>query len=193
MTGHVKEYTTVESNSHEHSASLALGCPEPKPEAHRQGQRPTEDSCVCSGKAWGGVSHSETWADLEETRVCAHMRVCVEERQEAPVWERVTPGPSGHGLRLSYTLCRRWRGWLGVLGRKGQGGGPRRTLGDGSGRRVYWGPEEEIIRRVTRTGMVPIQAECITHLTVNPRAYTSLRSAFGKLRHRRLKAGKVTK
>lgn len=33
-------------------------------------------------------------------------------------------------------------------------------------------------RRVTRTGVVPIQAEGITHLTVNPGAYTSLRSAF---------------
>lgn len=33
-------------------------------------------------------------------------------------------------------------------------------------------------RRVTRTGVVPVQAECITHLTVNPRAYTSLRATF---------------
>ena len=33
-------------------------------------------------------------------------------------------------------------------------------------------------RRVTCTGVVPIQAECITYLTVNPRAYTSLRATF---------------
>lgn len=32
--------------------------------------------------------------------------------------------------------------------------------------------------RVTHTGVVPIQAEGITHLTVNPGGYTSLRSAF---------------
>lgn len=58
--------------------------------------------------------------------------------------KRDTPGPSGHGLRLSYTLCRVEGGRLELfLGERDRAGGQGGTLGDGSGRRGVLGPQEE--------------------------------------------------
>lgn len=83
---------TVESNSRKHSASLAFGLPRAKARGSCQGQRPTEDSCVGNGKAWGGFLMAGLLG-RPRMRVCAHMHVCVKERQEAPVWEERHPRP----------------------------------------------------------------------------------------------------
>lgn len=103
-----------ESSSREHSQRRwLLGRPEPKPEALTKDRDPTEDSRVWNGKAWAGfltvgpeasLSFSTcgapcpaiiSWGGSKlrrcpgRPRMCvwAHMHACVEERQEAPVWE----------------------------------------------------------------------------------------------------------
>lgn len=72
---------------------------------------------------------------------------------------------------------------MGLSG-SGEKGRPRRGPSDGSGKgctgALGGGESMSSRHRVTRTGVVPIQAEGITHLTVNPGAYTSLCSAFGE-------------
>ena len=81
------------------------------------------------------------WASLE--RVCVPTRMYVSRRGRRPLsGKRDIPGPSGHGLRLSYTLCRVEGDGLELFWgerdrARGQGGTP--VMGQEGG--VYWGPK----------------------------------------------------
>ena len=83
---------TVGSNSHEHSASLAFGLPRAKARGSHQGQRPYRGQLRVQCKSLGWVSHGGTLG-RPRTRVCTHTHICVEKRQEAPVWEERHPRP----------------------------------------------------------------------------------------------------